>query len=242
VFIYEGKAENTAPPVKNAGMSFICRYPHYLRASPSCTIEEIPVRLETIHGASGFDKPGGAVIAAAKLLRRLGREKIPCNTPILVHEPGQGFFTNWLLEFLRGKKINLVLSGRNILSLEAARHNAASLNAADISAVPAADLRLGREALLETGGGQLAFIAAFPEILPKAAPRTAGAAKASHDMDQNAAIWNSLPPLLCAGGFFLAAFGSSDAERFNRKKPPGFTSLGSIKRNGFCARAYKWNG
>jgi SAM-dependent methyltransferase len=232
VFVYEGKTEDPAPPVENAGMSFICRYPHYLRASPSCTIEEIPVRLETIHGASGFDKPGGAVIAAAKLLRRLGREKIPCNTPILVHEPGQGFFTNWLLEFMRGKRITLVLSGRNILSLEAARHNAASMNAADLSVVSAADFQLGREALLKTGGGQFSFIAAFPELLPQTA-------KVNKDADQLSAIWNSLPPLLCAGGLFLAAFGSSDAERFNRKKPSGFTSLGSIKRNGFCAHAYK---
>jgi SAM-dependent methyltransferase len=241
VFVYRGKAENPAPPV-NTGLGFLDRYPLYLRASPSCIIEEIPVRLETIHGASGFDKPGGAVIAAAKLLRRLGREKIPAGMPFLVHEPGQGFFTNWLLEFFDAahgaQKPNLVLSGRNILSLEAAKHNAASLNAA-AGVIPAVDLRLGREALLEAGNGQYALIAAFPELLPQAAPRAAKSVGASGHTDQLTAIWDSLPPLLAAGGLLLAAFSSSDAERFDRKKPAGFSRLGSVKRDGFCALAYK---
>jgi len=242
VFVYEGEAGNPALPV-NIDSGFLGRYPFYLRASPACIIEEIPIRLETIHGTSGFDKPGGAVLTAAKLLRRLGREKIPNDTPVLVHEPGQGFFTNWLLEFLRDKtanrtrKLTLILSGRNILSLEAARHNCQ--NGADVSAVPAVDFQFGGKAVLEAaripGGGQFSFIAAFPELLPQ----NSKAAKASHGKDQLAAIWDSLPPLLAAGGFFLAAFGSSDAERFDRKKPHGFTRLGSVKRNGFCALVYK---
>jgi hypothetical protein len=236
VFVYRGEAEDQAMPV-NMDSGFLNRYPFYLRESPACEIEGIPIRLETIHGASGFDKPGAAVLAAAKLLCRLGLEKIPCHgdKPVLVHEPAQGFFTNWLLEFLRatnGQK--LVLSGRNVLSLEAARHNADSINGAATSTVPAVDLQLGRDALLEAGNGQFAFIAAFPELLPQTK-----AAKASQDTDQLTAIWNSLPPLLAAEGLFLAAFGSSDAERFDRKKPAGFTRLGSVKRNGFCALAYR---
>jgi hypothetical protein len=267
VFVYGGEAESPALPV-NIDPGFLIRYPFYLRASPACAIEGIQIGLETIHGASGFDKPGGAVLAAAKLLRRLGREKIPCggDTPVLVHEPGQGFFTNWLLEFLRDKAANpaqkqaFVFSGRNILSLEAARHNcqngadlkgfalrcphslspactstvAASLRSS-ISVVPAADFQLAREALLEAGGGQFAFVAAFPELLPQSS--MSKAAKAANDTDQP--IWNSLTPLLAAGGLFIAAFSSSDAERFNRKKPPGFTRLGNVKRNGFCALAYR---
>ncbi|MDR0290374.1 MAG: hypothetical protein LBI06_05505, partial [Treponema sp.] len=44
---------------------------------------------------------------------------------------------------------------------------------------------------------------------------------------------------LCENGIFLAAFGSSDAERFDRKKPAGFSRMGSIKRNGFRALAYR---
>jgi SAM-dependent methyltransferase len=235
VFVYRSEAEIPAVSV-NIVPGFLGRYPFYLRASPSCEIEGSPVRLETIHGASGFDKPGGAVLAAAKLLCRLGREKIPCSgdTPVLVHEPGQGFFTNWLLEFLRAaNRQKLVLSGRNILSLEAARHNCQ--NSVNVNAISAVDLQLGKKALLEAGGGQFAFIAAFPELLPQ----NSMSKTAKQDMDQLTAIWNSLPPLLAEGGLFLAAFSSSDAERFDRKKPTGFTRLGSVKRNGFCAAAYK---
>jgi SAM-dependent methyltransferase len=237
VFVYRSDTDIPANPVIK-GPGFLDRYPFYVRVRSVCTIEEIPIKLETIHGASGFDKPGGAVIAAAKLLRRLGKEKVPrADTPVLVHEPGQGFFTNWLLEFLReGTNLmqKLILSGRNILSLEAARHNACSINGAAVSAVPAVDLQLGKDSLLEAGGGQFAFISAFPELLPQTK-----AAKASGGTDQLSAIWNSLPPLLAEGGLFLAAFSSSDAERFDRKKPTGFTRLGSVKRNGFCALAYK---
>jgi len=241
VFVYRSSAERPAGPVIK-GTGFLDRYPFYVRARPVCTIEEIPVKLETIHGASGFDKPGAAVLAAVKLLFRLGREKLPNDTPFLVHEPGQGFFTNWLLEFMRaanGQK--LVLSGRNILSLEAARHNAGSVNGVNVSVstVPAVDLQFGKDALLEAGGGQFSFITAFPELLPQNS--MSKSAKASQDTDQLSAIWNSLSPLLAEGGLFLAASGSSDAERFDRKKPAGFTRLGSVKRNGFCALAYKIN-
>ena len=238
VFVYRGETESPVNPVI-MDPGFIDRYPFYARARPVFTIEEIQIELETIHGASGFDKPGGAVLAAAKLLRRLGKEKIPkVGTPVLVHEPGQGFFTNWLFEFLRaanGQK--MVFSGRNILSLEAARHNAGSVNGAAVSAVPAVDLQFGKGALLEAGGGQFSFISAFPELLPQNS--MSKAAKASQDTDQLQLLWNSLPPLLAVGGLFLAAFGSSDAERFDRKKPAGFTRLGSVKRDGFCALAYK---
>jgi len=236
VFAYQGEAESLALPV-NIAPGFLNNYPFYIRAKPVCTIEGIEIGLETVHGASGFDKPGGAVLAAAKLLRRLGREKISCAGPVLVHEPGQGFFTNWLLAFLRDdadRAQKLVLSGRNILSLEAARHNAGSVKGAAAKTVLAVDLQLGKEALLSAGCGQFAFISAFPEILPQSK-----SAKASKDTDQLTAIWNSLPPLLAEEGLFLIAFTSSDAERFDRKKPTGFTRLGSIKRDGFCALAYQ---
>jgi hypothetical protein len=104
----------------------------------------------------------------------------------------------------------------------------------DVNAVCAVDLQFGRDKLLEAAGGQYSFIAAFPELLPQTK-----AAKASQDPDQLISLWNSLPPLLAEGGLFLAAFGSSDAERFDRKKLTGFTRLGSVKRNGFCATAYR---
>ena len=232
--------------------SFLERYPSYARTSAACRIEDIDVRIETIHGASGFDAPGGAVLAAAKLASRIGLEKLiaqndAANGNVLVHEPGQGFFPRWLLEFLRGEQPRtLVLSGRNILALEAARHNIPQA-----VVVPAADLWLGRAALAEAisltistllfnkqkAAPQYSFIAAFPELLPqKPLSKKAGDSQAT---DQLAALWDSLPPLLAEGGIFIAAFGSSDAERFDRKKPPGFGRLGSIKRNGFRALAYR---
>jgi hypothetical protein len=243
VFVYRGTpAAASAAPV-NAGPDFLARHPFYIRTSAACQIEDIPLRLETVYGASGFDAPGGAVLAAAKLARRLGAEKIAAcsrNGPAaLVHEPGQGFFSCWLLEFLRGGvSIPLILSGRNILALEAAQYNTEAIPGehAAVTIIPAVDLRLGGQALPEAaarrqrGQQRYGFIAAFPELLPQSLlPKEA---------DQLAILWEALPPLLAEGGVFIAAFGSTDAERFDRKKPAGFTRLGDIKRKGFRALGY----
>jgi hypothetical protein len=177
--------------------------------------------------------------------------------PLLVHEPGQGFFPCWLLEFLGGTSGQipwpLVLSGSNILALEAAAHNVAQMVSQNVmhdvvhkaqrnierknriaaTVVPVADLSLGGPALAEAAGGQqYGCIIAFPELLPQSLlPK---------GTDQLAALWNALPSLLSENGIFIAAFGSSDAERFDRKKPPGFSRLGSIKRDGFRALAYTY--
>ncbi|GHV93749.1 hypothetical protein AGMMS50293_00690 [Spirochaetia bacterium] len=240
-----------------AGVGFLEKYPFYIRNSADYQIEEIPLHLKTVHGASGFDDPGGAVLAVAKLIRRLGPENIypgtdplkgmSHNWPLLIHESGQGFFPCWLLEFLRRENRlppaasltlppAMVLSGRNILALEAARHNTAAVLKTSAqpepAIVPAVDLRLGGGALLETTAGQkYGFIAVFPELLPQSSlPKEA---------DQLAALWQSLTSLLAPGGVFIAAFGSTDAERFDRKKPAGFIRLGDIKRKGFRALGYK---
>jgi precorrin-6B methylase 2 len=219
-------------------------YPFYIRTSVTCPIEDIPIRLETIHGAGGFDSPGGAVLAAAKLIANLLKtDRVKLQFPLLVHEPGQGFFPCWLIEFLRSTAGQapgpLVLSGRNILGLEAAAHNMAYhvRHNGEAAVVPAVDFQLGGPALCEAADGrQYGCIIAFPELLPQGSrPKTA---KDHQDCDQLATLWEALPPLLAEGGFFLAAFGSSDAERFDRKKPAGFSRLGGIKRNGFRALAY----
>jgi SAM-dependent methyltransferase len=248
VFVY-GQAANwrqTAVAV-NGGPDFIARHPFYVRAEVTRDIEDIPIRLTTIHGASGFDSPGGAVLAAAKLIRRLGLGQFPLNgAPLLVHEPDQGFFPCWLLkknittedccpkdslEFLRER---LILSGRNILALEAARYNVLQNSGITAAVVPVADLRLGETALLQAAGGRpFGGIAAFPELLPQSSlPK---------GTDQLGAIWDAVPPLLAEEGVFLVTFSSSDAERFDRKKAAGFTRLGSVKRNGFRALAYRRN-
>ena len=266
VLVYGQAADRRQPAVAvNGGPDFIERHPFYVRAEVTREIEDIPIRLTTIHGASGFDNPGGAVLAAAKLARRLGPEQFPLNgEPLLVHEPDQGFFPCWWLnekknittedccpkdslEFHGGISPQqlpvtpwLILSGRNILALEAARYNVLQyvrhnvLQSDDTTAavVPAADLRLGETALREAAGGRpFGCIAAFPELLPQSSlPK---------GVDQLGAIWDAIPPLLAEGGIFLVTFSSSDAERFDRKKPAGFTRLGSVKRNGFRALAYR---
>ena len=234
VFVY-GKAEDrdVAVPVDD-GPGFCALHPFYFRAAVMCRMENIPIYLETVYGASGFDNPGGAVSAAVKLILRMGPQQFAKGgDPVLIHEPGQGFFPCWLVEFLRGAgqmREPPVLSGRNILALRASQHNTSQAAAA----VPSADLQLGRTALLEAAGGRLyGCIAAFPELLPQSSlPKGA---------NQLAALWDSVPPLLAGGGLFLASFGSTDAERFDRKKPPDFTRLGSIKRDGFRALAYQFN-
>jgi hypothetical protein len=185
----------------------------------------VPVEIDAVHGASGFDEAGGAVAVAARLVARLGPGV--CGSPLLVHEPGQGFFPCWLLAAYGDSPV-VVLSGRNVLALEAARHNVSRLAAV----VPAADLRLGGQALLEAaGGGKYACLAAFPELLPQSSlPK---------GTDQLASLWGAVPPLLAAGGLLLVTLASSDAERFDRRKPAGFTRLGGIRRDGFRALAYR---
>jgi len=292
VFVYAGKAEQApaASPV-NAGPGFFARYPFYARATVTCPIEDIPVYLETIHGASGFDQPGGTVLAAARLIARLKKtvlRQLPLDgsAPLLVHEPGQGFFPCWVLELLCDKSgllgqesrgiqeefltteytefhggrkdfciktpcdsvysvVNsysldspIVLSGRNILALEASRHNVERHNA-EVSIVSVADLSLGRAMLLEASGGrQYGLIVAFPELVPQSSlPKTA---KGSQGNSQLTTLWDALPSLLADGGVFIAAFASAEAERFDRKKPPGVSRLAGVKRNGFRALGYQF--
>jgi hypothetical protein len=132
----------------------------------------------------------------------------------------------------------MVLSGRNILALEASRKNSGGA-----LIVPAPDLSLGTKALQEVlagyvpeapawqnAGRRFGISAAFPELLPQS--------MLPKDADQLASLWEALPPLLAPGGVFIAGFGSTEAERFDRKKPSGFTRLGDIKRKGFRALAY----
>jgi hypothetical protein len=227
VFVYGPGAGTAAASPLRAGAGFAERYPFYARNSVSCLFEDIPLRLETVYGASGFDAPGGAAAAAAKLIRRA---RISPRPPQLVHEPEQGFCPCWLLEFARPDAVppaadgpGLVLSVRNILALEAARRNVRALPCpAAVTVIPAADLPHGTAA-----GGPYGFIAVFPGMRPPGGG--------------SAALWETLPPLLADGGVFVAAFSSAEAARFDRKKPAGFNRLGDLKRGGFRALGYKKN-
>jgi len=249
-------------PLK-ADSGFLANYPFYRRAAVDFNTADVQMQIETVHGASGFDTQNAAEQTVVALL-----EKIPSRLPTpqrgitapplptLIHEGGQGFFACWLYTFLKnlfqdnitqgvGNTKDLLLpfvfSGRNILTLEAARHNYNKIPGALCQIQAAADLESGAEDLLAAAAhicsndanAQYRIIIAFPELLPQSLlPKT---------VDQLAYIWDSIPALLCPGGIFAAGFKSTDAERFDRKKPAGFTRLGDIKRNGFRALAYARN-
>jgi hypothetical protein len=186
-------------------------------------------------------------------------DKKPAGAPyrVLIHEGGQGHFPLWFLEFLRQGGINppriLVLHGRNILALEAARDSiteagydptaaGTGLNGTSLSGgtelrpLPGVDLWLDRNLLAprlrdSPGGGNREnpaqqccdFIAAFPDIVPGTRP---------YDR-----IWEGLGGLLLPGGAALIALPAAEADRLIKRKPPGFTRLGDLKRRGFRALA-----
>lgn len=247
VFVYQKRAAETgiAGPII-AGEHFIKNNSFYLRSSDDYEMEGIRYHIDAVHGAAEFDRPGAAAVAAAKLVSRLGLEKV-CppmaegqTTPgsaILIHECGQGHFPAWLLR--RGLRADrLVLSGRNILALEAARHNTQAAArtscqsngaALAIQVIPSTELPLEHP----TEPGPYSLIAAFPETVP--------------GTDRFTALWEDLARLLLPGGTALIALPSSEAEKFDRKKTAGgpngphFTRLGDIKRQGFRALAYRKN-
>jgi hypothetical protein len=126
-----------------------------------------------------------------------------------------------------------VLSGRNILALEAARHNTGNT----AITVPAVDIQLAADAL-QTATGEsadtlygaangAAYGAVF--LFPDLTPRTS----------RIGSYWEGLGALLATGGAALAALPSSEAERFDKAKPRGFVRLGDYKRRGFRALGYR---
>jgi hypothetical protein len=244
VFVY-------APPETRPSGGAAASFPEirrvYLRNSGDYMMEGLGYRIEALHGAAEFDRPGPAAEAAARLLCRLGPEKLFAPGPFLIHEGGQGHFSAWLPGFLRQKALlpqALILHGRNIIALEAARYNTAAAypgGETPIRIVPGMDLALDREllsrALPGRSGREAAayrFIAAFPEPVPQT--RRYGE------------IWKALEALLLPGGAALLSLPATEAERFNRNKPEGegkspgeggFVCLGDLKRQGFRAMAFR---
>jgi SAM-dependent methyltransferase len=216
--------------------------PFYVRNSSGYEMEDIRYRLDTVYGAPDFDTPSGAVQAAAKLAVKLDlKTKLAPDTPaLLIYEPDQGHFAAWLACYLgapssgdAGKTAacKWVLSGRNILSVGAARRTLDPENRLPVSLVPAADLSIDRERITAAacpGGhgaaGVFRFIAAFPETVP--------------GTNRRDAFWEGLAALAAPGGIVIAGFSSAEAERFDRLKPGCFTRLGDVKRKGFRALAY----
>jgi hypothetical protein len=237
----EAEARRAKPVWSGAG--FLEANPFYLRRRLAYDLEGISLGMDTVHGAPGFDRPGGAAEAAVKLVRRLNlAARIVPGAPVLFHEPGQGWFPAWFraaLEEAWKEKLSAfpaspwVLSGRNILALEAARHNLRQFRRStrpgpELLVVPAVDPALSRDKLREAPGkpaGAFGFIAAFPEPVSR--------------VDRNAAYWEAFAALLDSGGIVLAGLASPEAERLDRKKTALFTRLGDLRRNGFRALAYQ---
>ncbi|MDR2630530.1 MAG: methyltransferase [Spirochaetaceae bacterium] len=238
VFAYGPPVGETGPDRKGpleAVLDLMTEYPAYHRRRGSYTLEGISYTLDSIQGVADFDTPSAAVETAVKLAGRLKlRERLtpfpqllspvhPAGGGILIHEPDQGHFPLWFAHYL-GEEIPgpWVFSGRNVLALEASRHNFRQYRALTIPRlIPAVDPALGTTPL---GAGGFRFIAAFPEMVPQTT--------------RTAAFWAGLCRLLSPGGVFLMALPALQAADFDRRKPEGFTRLGDLKRRGCRVLAY----
>jgi hypothetical protein len=206
---------------------FFRRWPAYLRCTGEHKIKDIPYHIDASHGVADFDTPGGAVTAAVRLTTQLGPVIGSCcaSGAILVHEPDQGHFPVWLLKYLECNFQHgfqrVVLSGRNILALEASRHNLGG----EVRMIPAVDIALSRDALLAAADMPYGAVFLFPDLVP-------GTSRID-------AYWEGLEALLEPGGIAVTALPSAQAERFDREKPGAFVRLGDHKRHGFRALGYK---
>jgi hypothetical protein len=233
VFVYapETAARETGGGAGGAA-DFLSVHPCYLRNRGGYEMEGISYSLDTVHGAPGFDKPGGAVEAAAKLALKI-LPALPADGPVLVWEGDQGHFPAWLAEGFAGNSPRppaFTLAGRNILALEAARHNTIKAlgDGAGVRIIPAADLFLDRERLAggrDRAAGHYSLIAAFPETVPGAG--------------RLLSFWEGLCFLAAPGALVITALNSAGAEKMDGKKPRNFTRLGSLRRGGFRALAYR---
>ena len=208
----------------------------YCRGGGDFEMEGARYHIDAVHGAAGFDRIGAAVSAAARLTGKLEGKIRAClasGPAVLVHEPDQGHFPAWFTRrFTPEAGYGFVLSGRNILSLEAARRNlekAADGRAFRIRTAAAVDLAISREELVLPGGGYgLAVL--FPEFVP--------------GTGRIAAYWKGIAALLAENGIVIASMNASAAEKFDRGKiagPVRFTRLGDFRRGGFRALAYRRN-
>jgi hypothetical protein len=232
VFAYGSPVRETRPgrtgPL-TAKLDLMAEYPAYQRRRGTYTLEGISYTLDSIQGTADFDTPSAAVETAVKLAGRLKlRERLlspdrHAGGGILIHEPDQGHFPLWFARYLGISSPGpWVFSGRNVLALEASRHNFFQDRAWIVpKLVPAVDPALGTAAL---EAESFRFIAAFPETVPQT--------------NRTAAYWAGIRRLLGPGGIFLMALPSPQALFFDRKKPEGFTRLGDLKRRGYRVLAY----
>lgn len=240
VFVYGAAAETQGGEAPNPVIleeNFPNGFPFYIRNDSEYEMADIVYRLKTLHGAPDFDCPGGAEEAAAKLATKIDLKAQNFNNGsenTLIHCSGQGHFALWLNNYFGRENAAIVLSGRNFLSLSAAR--AGLLDAQqdiperkrEITIVPAADIFLDRERILAAphGAGKgYGLITFFPETVP--------------ETSREDASWKGIDYLSMPGTIFIAGMSSSEAERFDREKTSGWQKIGDIRKNGFRAIAYQ---
>ena len=215
--------------------NFLQRYPFYIRNRSEFEMTGISYKMDTVHGAADFDSPNGAIQTAAILTKKImAKTGLSFNDRpnILIHDDaGQGHFAVWLKKFLGsaagGKAggiggytvgdINWTLSGRNVLGRAAAR---AALQSGSSAAARWAVQNGSCDSLIT----RYSLIAFFPENVPQSKPESLW--------------WDYLSRLCMEGAYVIAASGSMEMERFDKKKPPGFSRLGDLKRKGFRAAVY----
>jgi hypothetical protein len=216
--------------------------PAYLRTAGDFELEDTAYRIEALHGVADFDEPSRAVVLAAKLLGKIGAAAAGSRADgrgpaVLVHECDQGHFPAWLVSRAAAASSappRLVLVGRNVLALAAARNNTLFAAGGATAGSPAGPATVSVRAAVDLGicaAGLLAEFGLFDLVVsfPEAVPR----------VDRAAASWAAVSGLLAPGGLFLVAQTSTEAERFDRSKPRGFSRAGELKRDGFRAQAYR---
>ncbi|MFQ3547860.1 MAG: hypothetical protein SNJ56_05930, partial [Termitinemataceae bacterium] len=216
----------------------------YMRNSSFYTLGNLGYELQSLHGVGDFDSPHILLSCMAKLTEKLSRLLIPRlasaspTAKILFFEPEQGHFVRFFLEFLAKEGLSKIpevtLSGRNILALEASRHNLPSHIPCTV--IPAVDPALmGDAKTYEDGKGFHELRQPAPQrfdcvfFVPDIVPKT----------DRWSAYWGALHSLLADEGLVFVALGATDGERFDKMKPKGFIRLGDIKRQGFRVLAYQ---
>jgi hypothetical protein len=254
VFVYgaadhsqAGAAEGPEPRPRRAS---------YLRNSASYEMEGIRYRISSVHGAAEFDRPGPAAETAAKLLCRLGADRLfPDSTaPLgaLIHEGGQGHFPLWLLLFLEQNRAAapelLLLHGRNILALEAAQDNIVNAGipaTPKLRVVPGVDLALDRDRLSTSLGAGASHAADGGDAGGREPGKPAGAHFIAAfpgivpGTMPYGRIWEGLRGLLLPGGIAIISLPAAEADRLIKQKPSGFARLGDLKRRGFRALAFR---
>lgn len=186
--------------------------------------------MATIYGCEEFDGHSHDTVLAAKLLLALEPA-----FPLLVHSPGQGHLAAALAKAwsARGSAAELYLSGRDSMALRASRANvlanlgvpvvgaSSPAREASVAILPGYDIEVSTGALAE---GTLGCLAIFPELCP--------------ERDWVPGAWRTAARLLRQGGELCVSASATEAQRFDKVRPKGFTRGPDIKRDGFRAMLF----